>query len=161
MVIIVECQHLTLCIRDFQERVDWGIEPVACTRFCEQPGLPHVGGTKDPDVAAIVELAPDLVVVDAEEIKQVDTESIGIISEPNAHPLNSELLDASGPYVVGALNGDVDNYKTLIQDQGIRIEPEITTDAKVIPALVSRRLAAVGVVSTGPDHQKHGTLREK
>ena len=28
-----------------------GVIPVACTRFCEQPDLPHVGGTKDPDVA--------------------------------------------------------------------------------------------------------------
>ena len=34
----------------------WGADVVACTRFCEQPDLPHVGGTKDPDIAAIVEL---------------------------------------------------------------------------------------------------------
>ena len=45
----------------------WGIQPVACTRFCEQPSLHHVGGTKDPDVAAIADLGPDLVVVDEEE----------------------------------------------------------------------------------------------
>ena len=45
--------------------VAWGLPPVACTRFCEQPELAHVGGTKDPDVAAIVSLAPDLVIVDA------------------------------------------------------------------------------------------------
>ena len=29
-----------------------GADVVACTRFCEQPDLPHVGGTKNPDVAA-------------------------------------------------------------------------------------------------------------
>jgi len=45
----------------------WGVVPVACTRFCEQPDLPHVGGTKDPDVAAIVSVAPVLLVVDREE----------------------------------------------------------------------------------------------
>ena len=45
----------------------WNIEPTACTRFCEQPTLRHVGGTKDPDIADIVELKPDLVVVDREE----------------------------------------------------------------------------------------------
>ena len=68
--------------------------------------------------------------------------SVGIISEPNAHPLNQELEGETGaPYAVASLNGDVDNYKTLIRDQGFRIPPEITTDAKVIPALVSRRLA--------------------
>ncbi|HEC09030.1 MAG TPA: cobalamin-binding protein [Acidimicrobiales bacterium] len=45
----------------------WGVEPVACTRYCDRPDLPHVGGTKDPDVVAIAELAPDLVVMDTEE----------------------------------------------------------------------------------------------
>jgi ABC-type hemin transport system substrate-binding protein len=54
----------------------WGVEPVACTRFCEQPGLPHVGGTKDPDVEAIVGLAPDLVVVDEEENRREDAEAL-------------------------------------------------------------------------------------
>ena len=54
----------------------WGIEPVACTRFCEQPDLPHVGGTKDPDVAAIADLAPDLVVVDEEENRREDHDAL-------------------------------------------------------------------------------------
>jgi ABC-type Fe3+-hydroxamate transport system substrate-binding protein len=56
--------------------IDWGIEPVACTRFCEQPGLLHVGGTKDPDVPAIVDLAPDLVVVDEEENRREDHDAL-------------------------------------------------------------------------------------
>jgi ABC-type Fe3+-hydroxamate transport system substrate-binding protein len=54
----------------------WGIEPVACTRFCERPELTHVGGTKDPDVAAIVVLAPDLVLVDAEENRREDHDAM-------------------------------------------------------------------------------------
>lgn len=66
--------------------------------------------------------------------------SIGIISEPNAHPLNSDLLDAEGPYVVGVLNGDVDNFADLIAEEGVTITPAITTDAKVIPSLMSCRL---------------------
>jgi ABC-type Fe3+-hydroxamate transport system substrate-binding protein len=45
----------------------WGVEPVGVTRFCEQPGYPTVGGTKNPDVGAIAALHPDLVVVDKEE----------------------------------------------------------------------------------------------
>jgi ABC-type Fe3+-hydroxamate transport system substrate-binding protein len=45
----------------------WGVVPIAVTRFCEHPELPHVGGTKDPDVDAIVALRPDLVVVDVDE----------------------------------------------------------------------------------------------
>ena len=40
--------------------------------------------------------------------------SVGIISEANAHPLNHEELDGfDRPYVIGALNGDVDNYADL------------------------------------------------
>lgn len=54
----------------------WGVVPVACTRFCEQPDLPHVGGTKDPDVEAIVALAPDLVVVCDEENRREDAEAL-------------------------------------------------------------------------------------
>ena len=54
----------------------WAMDPVACTRFCEQPDLPHVGGTKDPDVDAIVALAPDLVVLDEEENRREDADAL-------------------------------------------------------------------------------------
>jgi ABC-type Fe3+-hydroxamate transport system substrate-binding protein len=54
----------------------WGVTPVACTRFCEQPDLPHVGGTKDPDVARIVELRPDLVVLCVEENRREDADAL-------------------------------------------------------------------------------------
>ncbi len=73
--------------------------------------------------------------------------SVGIISEPNTHPLNSiELEQPAGkpapPYVVAALNGDVDNHADLRVAHGLRIPTPITTDAKVIPTLVSRQLAS-------------------
>ena len=54
----------------------WGVTPVACTRFCEQPDLPHVGGTKDPDVAGIVEVRPDLVVLCVEENRREDADAL-------------------------------------------------------------------------------------
>ncbi len=44
-----------------------GVVPIACTRFCEQPDIVDVGGTKDPRVDEIVALRPDLVVVNDEE----------------------------------------------------------------------------------------------
>ena len=53
-----------------------GADVVACTRFCEQPGLLTVGGTKNPDVDAIVALAPDLVVVDEEENRREDADAL-------------------------------------------------------------------------------------
>jgi len=69
--------------------------------------------------------------------------SVGIISEPNAHPLDHTETDTPDrPLVFAALNGDVDNYADLQVAEGLTTPSEITTDAKVIPALVSRRLAA-------------------
>jgi glutamine---fructose-6-phosphate transaminase (isomerizing) len=70
--------------------------------------------------------------------------SVGIISEPNAHPVNSEEEPvAPGPYLVAALNGDVDNHADLRVHADLNVPAPITTDAKVIPALVSRAAAAV------------------
>ncbi len=71
--------------------------------------------------------------------------SIGIISEPNAHPQCSDELDVDpvatdGPFVTAVLNGDVDNYADLAAAEDLQIAAEITTDAKVIPTLMSRRL---------------------
>ena len=54
----------------------WGADVVACTRFCEQPHLPHVGGTKDPQIDTIVALAPDLVLLDREENRREDAEAL-------------------------------------------------------------------------------------
>jgi len=68
--------------------------------------------------------------------------SVGIISQANAHPVNSEEVSGpSRPYVIASLNGDVDNYVRLREEAGLRIPSEMTTDAKVIPTLVARRLA--------------------
>ena len=58
-----------------------GVTPVACTRFCDQPGLPAIGGTKNPDVDRIVELAPDLVVVNEEENRRADADALSALAE--------------------------------------------------------------------------------
>jgi ABC-type Fe3+-hydroxamate transport system substrate-binding protein len=85
----------------------WGIEPVACTRFCEQPSLVQVGGTKDPDIDAIGRLAPDLVVVNDEENRREDAaalESAGLAvhscSPRSAADVEGALTDLAA--VVGA-----------------------------------------------------------
>ncbi|MFM8862544.1 MAG: SIS domain-containing protein [Acidimicrobiia bacterium] len=74
--------------------------------------------------------------------------SVGIISQANAHPLNSDETEgASGPYVTAVLNGDVDNFADLKASESLRIAHEITTDAKVIPTLTSRAMVdGTGVV---------------
>jgi glucosamine--fructose-6-phosphate aminotransferase (isomerizing) len=91
--------------------------------------------------------------------------SVGIISEPNTHPLNSDqepdqeavaepaslALPVPEPYVTAVLNGDVDNFADLRELEGLKIAPGITTDAKVIPTLMSKHLTALGASSEGPD----------
>lgn len=88
--------------------------------------------------------------------------SIGIVSEPNAHPQCSDELitlddtvvtlddtvaseqpaatTGTVGFVTGVLNGDVDNYADLTASEALQVAPEISTDAKVIPTLMSRRL---------------------
>lgn len=83
--------------------LDWGIVPVAVTRFCEQPTLPQVGGTKDPDVAAIVAMAPDLVVLCEEENRREDAQAIAsaglamhVITIRSVHDVEPQLRDLAG-----------------------------------------------------------------
>ena len=69
--------------------------------------------------------------------------SVGLISEANAHPVNQEEAGGSQtPYVVAALNGDVDNHRALVNEYELEIPTAITTDAKVIPPLTARRIAS-------------------
>ena len=70
--------------------------------------------------------------------------SVGLISQANAHPLNSDGDNGNGvpcPYVVGALNGDIDNYAELKVTETVSVPTEVTTDAKLVPTLFSRQLA--------------------
>ena len=83
--------------------VAWGVQPVAVTRFCEQPQLPSVGGTKNPDVARIVALAPDVVIVDKEENRAEDAaalERAGI----DLHVTHVTSLADVGPVLAGVAN---------------------------------------------------------
>jgi len=70
--------------------------------------------------------------------------SVGIISEANCHPLNSEELEQTGgaPYMVAVLNGDVDNHADVKVHHRLHIAGPITTDAKVIPAVMAHHVAA-------------------
>ncbi|MGH8011302.1 MAG: helical backbone metal receptor [Candidatus Binataceae bacterium] len=56
-------------------------EVIGVTRFCVEPAegvahLPKLGGTKNPNVKALVELSPDLVIANAEENRREDIERI-------------------------------------------------------------------------------------
>jgi ABC-type Fe3+-hydroxamate transport system substrate-binding protein len=77
-----------------------GITPIACTRFCEQPELPTVGGTKNPDVAATIALAPDLVVMNDEENRVEDLRALGEAGIA-VHDMSPRSVSAVGPAVHG------------------------------------------------------------
>ena len=68
--------------------------------------------------------------------------SIGIVSVPNAHPLDAWTGSDDRSHVAAVLNGDVDNYADLIAQRRLSIAPEITTDAKVIPTMFGQALTA-------------------
>jgi ABC-type Fe3+-hydroxamate transport system substrate-binding protein len=62
-------------------RFGFDAEVVGVTKWCVHPRelvqrVPRVGGTKDPDVAAIVALKPDLVVCEREENRKEDVEAL-------------------------------------------------------------------------------------
>lgn len=54
----------------------WGVDPIAVTRFCEAPGIATIGGTKNPDVAAVVALGPDVVLLDEQENCREDHDAL-------------------------------------------------------------------------------------
>ena len=76
----------------------FGVTPIACTRFCEQPDLPTVGGTKDPDVAEISSLKPDLVVVNDEENRLEDVDRLRQLDVP-IHEMSPRSVAEVGPAV--------------------------------------------------------------
>jgi iron complex transport system substrate-binding protein len=54
---------------------------VGATRFCVRPegllwGLPRIGGTKNPDIPRILDLAPDLVFANEEENRREDVDAL-------------------------------------------------------------------------------------
>ena len=59
--------------------------------------------------------------------------SVGIISEPNAHPVESSSTDDSVVTIVQ--NGDIDNYADLIASMELEIPSGITSDARVVPEI--------------------------
>lgn len=80
--------------------IELGVVPIACTRFCEQPDIPLVGGTKDPDLAAIVALQPDLVVVNDEENRFADASAL-MDAGVAVHSMSPRSVEDVGTAVMG------------------------------------------------------------
>lgn len=89
-----------------------GADVIACTKFCEQPDIAHVGGTKNPDIAAIVDLAPDLVVLDKEENRRED----------------AEALEAAGMQLFVSDVIDLASAMTVVHDLSVLVHGSSVTD---------------------------------
>lgn len=106
----------------------WGADPIACTRFCEQPDLLHVGGTKDPDIAAIVALDPDVVILDTEENRLEDAralEDAGLA----VHVTAVRRVEDVGPTLTALADGIGEGFD------------EVSFDAAIADAVVARAAA--------------------
>jgi ABC-type Fe3+-hydroxamate transport system substrate-binding protein len=74
-----------------------GVRPVAVTRFCPTvPGAAPVGGTKDPHLAEIVALRPDVVVMCVEENREEDADALAAEGLAIA-ALDIDTVDDVGP----------------------------------------------------------------
>lgn len=97
--------------------LSWGIEPIAVTRFCEQPRFEAVGGTKDPDVARIIVLRPDLVVVNDEENRREDADAL-VDAGLDLHVVSISSLADVAPQLA-----------SLRQRLGLDAEPLVSPDS--------------------------------
>jgi ABC-type Fe3+-hydroxamate transport system substrate-binding protein len=70
---------------------------LAVTRFCEAAdSVRRVGGTKNPDIDAIIALAPDLVIMDREENRREDAEALEMAGV-TVHATHVRALDDVAP----------------------------------------------------------------
>ena len=70
--------------------------------------------------------------------------SVGAITEANCHPIDNQTIGNNAPstgIIHTCLNGDIDNYQHLkreLEDNGVRIPNDITTDTKIIPLVIQK-----------------------
>lgn len=78
MRIVSLCPSLTELVFD----LGLGADLVGITKYCVHPAealesIEQIGGTKDPKIKRIIELAPDVVLINEEENRREDAEALG------------------------------------------------------------------------------------
>jgi iron complex transport system substrate-binding protein len=126
MRLVSLCPSLTELVFDLGR----GDDLVGRTKFCVHPAgrverVESVGGTKNPKVARIVELAPDLVLLNEEENRRED----------------AEALAAAGVRCHVSFPRDVDDTARMVRDIGAVLER--SAEAERIAADIERRAARV------------------
>src|SRR5918999_3769444 len=126
MRIVSLCPSLTELVFDLGR----GDDLVGRTKFCVHPAgrverVESVGGTKNPKVARIVELAPDLVLMNEEENRRED----------------AEALAAAGVRCHVSFPRDVDDTARMVREIGAVLERRAA--AERIASDIERRAARV------------------
>ncbi len=96
MRIISLCPSLTELVFDLGS----GQELVGITRYCVHPAesvgaIEQVGGTKDPDLARIIELAPDLLLFNEEENRVEDFDALQAAGVPCLNTFPKTALETA------------------------------------------------------------------
>lgn len=68
--------------------------------------------------------------------------SVGLISTANAHPQVTELGSPDSAEISAVVNGYIDNYQELIEKYKLDFSAAVTTDSRVVPALIAKNLAS-------------------
>lgn len=148
----------------------WGVEPVACTRFCEQPDLHHVGGTKDPDLDGILRLRPDLVVMDREENRRDDAEALAarglalhithVVSVADVAPMLHALCAAVGSPVAETWSGGTLPSGTLRRTAFVPIwrRPWMTINADTYGSSLLRSCGIESAFADAPERYPEVSL---
>lgn len=128
--------------------LDWDVPVAACTRFCEQPGLAHVGGTKDPDLDAICDFRPKLVVMDREENRR-----------EHADELRRRGVDVYATHVTGlsSLQHELDSLARAVgvPPRVVELPALLPTWALAVTMIWRRPWMALGPGTYGSDVLAH------
>jgi len=141
MRLVSLCPSLTELVFDLGR----GDDLVGRTKFCVHPKgrverVESVGGTKNPKVARIVELAPDLVLLNEEENRRED----------------AEALAAAGVRCHVSFPRDVDDTARMVREIGAVLERR--AEAERVAADIERRAARVRESARGAPAVRYAYL---
>jgi len=157
----VKPQRIVSLVPSLTELVCWlgeGDRLVGRTTFCVEPAaelakVPRIGGTKNPKIARIVEMAPDLVLANREENRREDVEALQaaglrvLVTDPNTVPEAVAMIRE-----LGGLLGAQERAEALAAEvEGELAAPNPERGRRVFVAVWNEPLMGLGSESYGHD----------
>lgn len=129
---------------------------VGRTRFCTVPpevkAVPHVGGTKNPDVERIIGLKPDLVIANREENRREDVEAMlagglkVLLTDPNTMDEALEMM-----LHIGGLLGRDGTAREFVEDARLALAEPPAGGVRVFVPIWHEPLMGLGAATYGHD----------